>query len=48
MSLEKEHARMEVTILRLLHMDIVMNSGNSMEEEGEKQEVMRMSTRHTK
>ena len=37
---------MVVTILRLPHMDIVMNSDNSEEEEGEKQEViLRRSTR---
>ena len=49
MSVEKEHTRMVVTILRLPHMDIVMNSDNSEEEEGEKQEViLRRSTRPKK
>ena len=46
MPVDREHARMEVTILRLPHMDIVMNSDNSVDEEGEKQEViLRRSTR---
>ena len=49
MSVEKEHARMEATIMRLPHMDIVMISDNSMKEEGEKQEViLRRSTRKKK
>ena len=46
-------AKMEVTILRLPHMDIVLNRDNSMEEEEDmklqnKEEViLRRSTRHT-